>query len=109
MPYTATSGLDVVNHLTGRVGGNSTFWVSQEKRDAFNEALSCWNAMTGEFTTSFSLPVQDGVVFYEVPRQIASVQRMSYNGTGMMPTSIEALDMANAGWQNDVKIGRAHV
>lgn len=100
MPYSVTSGLDVVTHLTGRVGGNSTFWNAQEKRDAFNEALSCWNCMTGEFTTSFSLPVT-GDTYYNVPRQIASVQRVSYNGAGLMSTSIEALDMAQPGWQND--------
>lgn len=83
--------------LTEKLGGNSTFWTSPEKTCAINEALRIWQAMTGEFTTSFSIPAAGGS-FVDVPRQIMATQRMLHDGVPLAMASVWELDGAYV-WQ----------
>lgn len=88
------------DQLTERLGENSTFWDSDEKRDAINEALNVWQLMVGEFTTGIAMSV-DGSVFYSVPTQIASIQRILFGGTPLTMASLNELDLGNPGWQGE--------
>lgn len=83
--------------LTERVGNNSTFWTDPEKNDAINEAIMIWQCMTGEFTKVFSIPAGGGN-FVNVPRQVASTNRVSFNGTPLTLISLFELDMGYPGW-----------
>lgn len=87
--------------LTARVGNNSVFWDSQEKTDAINEALNVWQLMVGEWTLGIG-QVVDGSTFYNVPTQIAAIQRILFGGVPLTMTSINELDMGNPGWQGVV-------
>lgn len=98
MPYTETSLTDIVGKLTNRAGENSTFWIPREKQDAMNEAMCVWQLMTGEWTTTKPQGVVSGDVYYNVPKQIISTQRVLYNTTPLTPTSVEALDLGFPGW-----------
>jgi hypothetical protein len=100
--YTLQQLEDIV---TGRVGNNSVFWLSGEKRDAINEALCVWQAMTGEWTFGFSMSVVGGH-FYDVPKQLVSLQRVLYaadsipaNGVPLSETSTPDLDFGSPGWE----------
>jgi hypothetical protein len=86
--------------LTELVGNNSVFWVDQEKRDAFNEALCVFQAMTGTSTEEIDMGVQSGEVWYSSPLQICSIQRISWNGTPLTETSLAELDNGFPGWED---------
>ena len=101
--YTLAQLEDIV---TGRVGNNSVFWTEGEKRDALNEALCVWQAMTGEWTFGFSMPVVSGH-FYEVPKQLVGLQRVLWasngnptSGVPLTEISIPELDFGSPGWEN---------
>lgn len=85
---------ELKEQLTEKLGGNSTFWTSLEKRFAINEALKVWQAMTGEFTTSFTRQVT-GESFCDVPRQVVATQRLLHDGTPVPMISLWELD---GGW-----------
>lgn len=84
--------------LTARLGNNSVFWDSQEKTDAINEALNVWQIMVGEWTLGITL-VADGSTFYNVPTQIAAIQRILFGGLPLTMASLNELDMGNPDWQ----------
>jgi hypothetical protein len=94
----ATTLADVKADLTQLVGDNSTFWVDAEKRDAVNEAVMVWQAMTGQAVGTISL-VADGSNFYSTPRQFVSIQRVTFEGVGLSPTSLDELDYGKPGWE----------
>lgn len=97
--YARVTLSDLKNRLTEKVGNNSTYWTSEEKKDAINEALSVWQVMTGEFTKNFTISVVGGTIFYTTPHQIASINRVLYNGIPLTPITVWELDMAYASWQ----------
>ena len=98
MGYSRVKLSQMLTDLTSHVGDNSIFWVHQEKVDAINEGLKIWQALTGEWTTSFEIPVTSGH-YYNVPRQVASVSRMLYNTTVLEDTSLWELDYGTPGWE----------
>jgi len=85
--------------LTERVGNNSTFWTAREKRDALNEAIRVWAVMTGQWSRRFSIPTVVGQRFYDVPKQIVSLQRVRYNNTILYQTSTAEMDYGFSNWQ----------
>lgn len=97
--YSRVTLTNLRDRLTEKVGNNSIFWTAEEKRDAINEALCVWQLMTGEFSKTFALGVGSGTVFYAVPKQIASVNRVLFNGIPISPISLWELDMGKPGWQ----------
>src|SRR5260221_3394536 len=88
--------------LTDRVGGNITFWGDSEKRSAINEAIRVWNALTGQWSKSFPVQSVAGQVFYDVPKQLISLQRVKYGSTILDQTSLFELDNGILGWQSAV-------
>ncbi len=102
MTHISTSGAGVRTFLTGRVGDNAVYWSLEEMKDSFNEALNIWQALTGESTTSFEIPVSAGAVFYEVPHQIGSTNRVLWGTTPLSLTSLEGLDLSGVDWYNAV-------
>lgn len=84
--------------LTARLGNNSTFWTLPEMTSAINEALNVWQLMVGEWTLGISI-VANGSVFYTIPSQIASIQRVLFNGTSLTMGSVNEFDLGNPGWQ----------
>jgi hypothetical protein len=104
--YARVSFSSVKARLTDRVGATSAdsrFWSDAEKADAFNEALCVWQALTGDFTRAFTIPVLPAsgadVPFVNVPRQISSVQRVLYGTTPLQLISLHELDNGYIGWQ----------
>jgi hypothetical protein len=88
----------LVQRLSERSG--PTFWTDAEKRRAINEALRVWAVMTGQWQRTFKILSVSGQIFYDVPRQIVSLQRIRYNvGTVLYPTSIPELDYGIPNWQ----------
>lgn len=83
--------------LTERAGNNSVFWVDTEKNDAINEAIMIWQCLTGEFTKTFSTPAS-GSAYQDVPKQIGSVVRVSFNGSPVALISLWELDFGFSGW-----------
>lgn len=66
--------------LRERAGNNETFWTEPELKDALNEAISVWQALTGEWTTRVRITAQsNSPSFYPVPKNIVSLTRV---GTG---------------------------
>lgn len=87
----------LTQRLTERTG--ATFWTSSEKRRALNEALRVWAVMTGQWSRKFQLPTVVGQIFYDVPKQIVSLQRVKYNATTLYQTSLPELDRGYPNWQ----------
>jgi hypothetical protein len=80
LPRTRYTLGDLKERLHERVGNNYTFWKSSEATDALNEAISFWQALTGEWTTRATIEARsDSPSFYPVPKQIVSLTRV---GTG---------------------------
>lgn len=65
--------------LSERLGPNETFWPArQERKDALNEAISVWQALTGEWTTQIAISGKSkNRNFYPTPRQIVSITRIT--------------------------------
>lgn len=63
--------------LRERAGNNATFWTEPELKDALNEAISVWQALTGEWTTRVRiLAKSNSPSFYPVPKNIVSLTRV---------------------------------
>lgn len=96
--YSRLTLLDLKNRLTERVGNNTIFWTDREKGKAIMEAILIWQCMTGEFNRVFSIPAV-GQAFYDVPKQVASIRRITVDSSPLTPTSMWELDMGYPGWQ----------
>lgn len=79
--------------------GNIRFWTIAEFKDALNEAISVWQAVTGYWTTSFPLSVTAGNAWYDLPKQITSVRRVTFNGTPLSQISTPELDLGFGDWE----------
>jgi len=78
MPRSRVTLADLKQRLRERVGDTSTFWNDVEARDALNEAIAVWQALSGEWTTRITIPAQsDSPSFYPVAKQIVSLTRVS--------------------------------
>ncbi len=98
--YNRVTLVDLIARLTERVGNNSVFWADTEKKYAINEAIRIWNAMTGQWAkTVVAMPSQAGTVFYLVPNQLISLQRVRYNGAVLTQSSLFELDNGVYNWQ----------
>lgn len=111
--YNRISLSQLVQRMTERLGDNAVFWQTPEKKYALNEAIRMWAVMTGQWTVRISLPAQAGQIFYDVPRQIVSVQRMKFVDSGvfgstttlMYQTSLAELDFGIPHWQEPTSFG----
>lgn len=78
MPRSRVTLADLKRRLRERVGDTSTFWNDIEGRDALNEAIAVWQALSGEWTTRITIPAEsDSPSFYPVAKQIVSLTRVS--------------------------------
>lgn len=75
------------------------FWYADEFQYAINEAISVFQALTGYWTTSFPLSLVAGESFYDVPRQVVSVRRVTFNGAPLTQTSTPELDLSFGSWE----------
>jgi len=98
MAYARHSRLELTNRLMDRAGDGGVFWTLVERANAINEAIRAWQSYTGEHTTEFHLPLTSGV-YYNVPRQLISVQRVTWNDVDLQLSSEHELDMAYPGWE----------
>lgn len=85
--------------LKEMAGDTDVYWVYAERTQALNETMRLWQAMTGAWPTSFTLGVNSGEFAYVVPKQIASVQRVLYNGSPLTLISLQELDLGYPGWE----------
>lgn len=96
--YSKFTLTNLIDRLSERVGNNSTFWVNAEKRDGIMEGVLIWQVLTGESLRTFTIPVTTGA-FYDVPKQIDSVRKVTVGGVTLTPISKWELDMAYPNWQ----------
>lgn len=77
MPRTRYTLADLRTRLHERVGNNYTFWKPDEVKDGLNEAISFWQALTGEWTIKAQIEAKsNSPSFYPVPKQIVSLTRV---------------------------------
>lgn len=88
----------LIDHVSSRVGNNTVFWGPEEKRDGIMEGVLVWQALTGESLRTFAIPVTSGA-FYDVPRQLDSVRKVSFASSTLTAISKWELDMAYPNWQ----------
>lgn len=100
--YNLTSMASIVARLGQRTDGLdvNVFWVEQEKLDAVNEALRVWQCLVGQFEQRFlqSVPPNNASSFLPVPRQFASLTRVSHNATQLTLLSLNELDNGYPDW-----------
>lgn len=94
---------DLKARLTERVGNNTVFFTDREKRYAVNEAITMWNALTGQWIVRVQVP-STGLIFYDLPRQLVSLMRVRTPTALLDQISFFELDNGFAGWQ-DAPIG----
>lgn len=86
MPRSRVTLADLKQRLRERVGDTSTFWNDVEAKDALNEAISVWQALSGEWITRMTISAEsDSPSFYPVAKQIVSLTRVSYDAGGVTP------------------------
>lgn len=106
--YQLTGIASMVQRLGQRTDGADTnvFWTENEKLFAITEAMRFWQALTGQWQERLYLPLSGkGSAFIDVPRQFASVYRVSHvvDGVSVTPlpiTSLYELDTSFGNWQN---------
>ncbi len=77
MPRQRYTLAQLKDRLRERAGNNDTFWTDPELKDALNEAISVYQALTGEWTTQKNIPaVSSSPSFYPVPKEIVSLTRV---------------------------------
>jgi hypothetical protein len=77
MPRTRYNLAELRTRLSERVGNQTTFWKRDEFRDALNEGIAFWQALSGEWTTRIGITAKSNSPnFYPVPKQIVSVTRV---------------------------------
>ena len=98
--YQLTSIASIIQRLGQRTDGADTnvFWTEAEKLDAINEGLRFWQALTGQWQQEWVMPITASP-FQPVPRQFASIYRVSYNGVPLPVTSLYELDTSFGAWQ----------
>lgn len=89
MPRTRVTLADLKRRLRERVGDTSTFWNDVEARDALNEAIAVWQALSGEWVTRISIPAEsDSPSFYPVAKQIVSLTRVTIDPGDVEPPHV---------------------
>lgn len=77
MPRQRYTLAQLKDRLRERAGNNQVFWTDPELKDALNEAISVWQALTGEWTIQKNIPaISDSPSFYPVPKEIVSLTRV---------------------------------
>ena len=77
MPRTRYTLASLKSRLQERVGNNTVFWTTDEVRDALNEGICFWQALTGEWVTKVSVDAAtESPSFFPVPKQIVSLTRV---------------------------------
>lgn len=97
--YNRISLNDLIDRCTDRLGQNSTFWTNAEKRNAINEAIRVWAVMTGQWSKRFPVNTVAGQRFYDVPKQLVSLQRVRFNTSIVWPSSLPDMDYGFTNWQ----------
>lgn len=87
----------IQDKLTQRTG--PTFWVANEKRDAINEAIAVWQAMTGYWSASFPM-IGGNSQWQIVPHQVVSLQRVLLNGSPLTQVNLVEMDYLYPNWEN---------
>jgi hypothetical protein len=106
MAYQRVTLATLEQRLKEKVGNVYTFWNEAEVRDALNEGICYWHALTGEWTATRNLTAT-GEAIQDVPSQCASVYRVSYvssinliqAGTPLVVTSESELDNGFPSWE----------
>lgn len=98
--YQLTTIADAVKRLGQRTDGQNTnvFWTADEKLWALNEALRVWQCLVGQWAMSMTLNV-GASPFFNVPRQFASIMRITSGTSQLQLISMEELDNGFPGWQ----------
>lgn len=115
--YTSTTIYSLLQRLGQRTDGRATsydtnqphpydnsFWTENEKLFALTEAIRFWQCLTGQWQEKFYLPIEGGTAFIDVPKQLASVYRVSLvtwgsSTTPLHLTSLYELDTSFGAWQ----------
>lgn len=98
----------LIDELSELVGDNTVYWTATEKRDALNEAICVWQAMTGQWVERTALDANS--TFLRIPNDMISVQRVRVGtrgsdsntavGTPLTMTSLPELDYGSPGWDS---------
>lgn len=89
---------DIKQKLRERTG--ETFWSDEEYTDAINEAIRCWQLMSGEWTRNIDFPANAALLnTYDVPKQICSLQRVSHANVGLTMSALPEMDSGAPGWE----------
>lgn len=97
--YSRVSLNQLNQRLIERCGDNQVFWSSNERKNSLNEAIRLWGVLTGQWSRKFQILTVAGQIFYDVPKQVVSIQRAKYDSTTLFQTSLEELDFGNTNWQ----------
>lgn len=97
--YNRVSLIQLNQRLVERCGDNSVFWSSNERKNALNEGIRLWGVLTGQWGRKFQILTVAGQIFYDVPKQIVSIQRMKYDGVTLFQSSLAELDFGVSNWQ----------
>lgn len=99
MPYNRINYLELQDLMEDRVGNNGVFWSNEEFRAALNEAICLWQAGTGEWIARSAVTLTAGHdAFYDVPKQIVSLTRVTLGGSPLVKVSESDLDYGFPGW-----------
>src|SRR5260221_75517 len=93
---------EVIQRLTDRMGNNSAFWNDDEKGFSLNEAMAVWQMMVGEWTSEVGVTITPELLdnYLDIPKQVVSLQRVSYNSIPLTLVSLWDLDnLFSSGWE----------
>lgn len=98
--YDRISQAELSGRLRNRLDGVGVFWVGDERRDALNESLAFWQAITMDWEYTITVPVMSGHGhYYAVPKQIVHPRRVRHNGVPLTLAGLYELDFGSPGWE----------
>jgi hypothetical protein len=79
----------------------SQFWTEEEARLALNEALECWNLLTGYWSQTVTVQVGPGTPIVGLPASILFRTRVTHAALPLAPSSLPDLFRGRPGWWNE--------
>jgi hypothetical protein len=98
MAYQTTTLADLQAALLDRTD-QTPYWVAEESRLAWNEALALWNLLTGRWRTALTLDLVAGQTDYTIPATLLYGARLSSQCQPLYSASIAEFDLTDPAWR----------
>jgi hypothetical protein len=92
---------DLIEHVYGRLDGNTAFYREPEVVAAINEGVTLLNLVTGFISTTGTITTAANQAIYNIPASVLIPQRVAFQGRALNKTSVWRLGHSNPTFLRD--------